>query len=861
MHQNNQIHLQNFMDLSLDIVCVISIDGRFTNVSQACKKIWGYDPEELIGKEFINYVAKEDRSETQEIDSEIKKGKEVTHFENRYIHKNGDLVPIIWSAKFDTKKELIYCIAKDNSPIKKRESEKEKIIQSSQALINGTPNLIYSIDHQYKLLAYNQAMEEACAANLKLDIKVGHYMLDIPLLSERYMKNWKGLYDRCLSGEEIKVEMTPNDDKEIDHSPWISVNLTPIYENKKVVGLVCHSTDITKRKNAEIELKRQHDLVQNILKHIPMGVAVNEIDSGKQILLNKEFSKAYGWPESDLTDVATLFEKVYPKPDYRNEIWKRVTADMESGDMEKMQWTEIKVTTKEGKTKYIDAKNIPLIEQDLMISTVTDVTEKVLNKKEIKRALVEKQNILESISDSFYAVDRDLNFTFVNKSALKLLGKETLDELIGKHLFTEFPELEKTVFKDYLLEVIKSNKPARFEFYYEPYQAWFEENIYPSKEGFSFYFKDITKRKLISKALEEAYEKESEILDSISDAFLAVDRDFNFTYFNQKAEKLLQIKKEDAIGGNKWDLFSYAKGTIAEEEYNKALKNNETRTFDFYNEPLNKWFNIRSYPSKAGLSIYFRDISQEKQTQQKLEELNAELKQYTQKLEQSNKNLEQFAYIASHDLQEPLRMVSSFMTQLQKKYEDQLDDKAQTYINFAVDGTHRMRQIIVDLLEYSRAGTQKEELQKLDLNDEIAEVLSLFHSSISKKNIDLEIDELPVINYSRTAIRQLLHNLIGNAIKYSNVDKRPKIEVKVMEDKDKYQFKINDNGIGFDPKYKEKIFEIFQRLHSKSQYSGTGLGLAICKKIVEKYGGSIWVESQVGIGSTFYFTIPKNIKI
>jgi light-regulated signal transduction histidine kinase (bacteriophytochrome) len=172
-----------------------------------------------------------------------------------------------------------------------------------------------------------------------------------------------------------------------------------------------------------------------------------------------------------------------------------------------------------------------------------------------------------------------------------------------------------------------------------------------------------------------------------------------------------------------------------------------------------------------------------------------------------------------------------------------------------------MRQIIVDLLEYSRAGTQKEELQKLDLNDEIAEVLSLFHSSISKKNIDLEIDELPVINYSRTAIRQLLHNLIGNAIKYSNVDKRPKIEVKVMDDKDKYQFKINDNGIGFDPKYKEKIFEIFQRLHSKSQYSGTGLGLAICKKIVEKYGGSIWVESQVGIGSTFYFTIPKNIKI
>lgn len=225
-------------------------------------------------------------------------------------------------------------------------------------------------------------------------------------------------------------------------------------------------------------------------------------------------------------------------------------------------------------------------------------------------------------------------------------------------------------------------------------------------------------------------------LDSISDAFVAVDQNLNFTYFNKKAEKLLNITQEEALGKNQWDLFNYAKGTIAEEEYNKALKNNETRTFDFYDELLDKWFNIRSYPSKRGLSIYFRDITLEKKQQEELEKLNQELQDYTHKLEQSNQELEQFAYIASHDLQEPLRMVSSFITQLQKKYENQLDDKAQTYINFAVDGAQRMRQIIIDLLEYSRAGTQKVELQKLDLNNEIAEVLSLLHSSINKKTLN-----------------------------------------------------------------------------------------------------------------------------
>jgi light-regulated signal transduction histidine kinase (bacteriophytochrome) len=200
------------------------------------------------------------------------------------------------------------------------------------------------------------------------------------------------------------------------------------------------------------------------------------------------------------------------------------------------------------------------------------------------------------------------------------------------------------------------------------------------------------------------------------------------------------------------------------------------------------------------------------------------------------------------------------MAQLQKKYEDQLDDKAQTYINFAIDGAKRMRQIIIDLLDYSRAGNQKEELQKLDLNEEIAEVLSLFHSSITKKNIELEIDELPEVHYSKTAIRQLFHNLIGNAIKYSNLNERPRIEVKISEFKNRYQFIIKDNGIGIAPEHQHKIFQIFQRLHSKSEYAGTGLGLAICKKIVEKYGGEIWVQSQIGIGSEFFFTLPKKIK-
>ncbi|WP_375581099.1 PAS domain S-box protein [Marivirga tractuosa] len=855
MSNQIQISLDEFMELSLDILCTIDKKGYFISVSKASKKIWGYEPQELEGKLFLDFVAPQDFKKTANIHQEIKSGKEVAFFENHFVHKKGFSVPIVWSAKYDKKKELLYCVAKESTSIKNKESEREKILKSSHALINGTQNLIWSIDKDYNLLASNQAMTKRFMDDLGFDLQVGQNMLQIPILPADYIDRWKALYDECFKGNEINIEIPPSENDHLKPA-WIQANLTPIYDNEKIIGLVCHSTDITEKKLIELELNKQKELVENILEHIPMGVAVNEISSGKLALMNSEFSSVYGWPESKLTDVSSFFNNVYSDPEYRKEIKERIFADIESGDLERMKWSELKIQTEDGRNKYVDAKNIPVIEQDLMISTVIDVTDKVLNRRGIVETLEEKKNILESITDAFYALDKDYNFTYVNKSALKTMRKDQND-LIGKNAFEAFPQLKKSVFKNYLDEVKRTGKPAQFEFYYEFYDLWFDESIYPSEDGFSVYYKDITKRKIITQALEEAYEKESEILESISDAFLAVDKDYNFIYFNKKAEKLLNIKKEDAIGKNKWDLFRYAKGTIAEEEYDKALKYNETRTFDFYNEPLEKWFNIRSYPSKRGLSIYFRDITLEKKQQEELEKLNQELQEYTQKLENSNKELEQFAYIASHDLQEPLRMVSSFMTQLKNKYESQLDDKAQTYINFAVDGAHRMRQIIIDLLEYSRAGSQKEELQKLDLNEELAEVLSLLHSSLNIKNVDLDIVELPEIYYSRTAIRQLFHNLIGNAIKYSSNDSKPKIEIGLKESKHDYQFKIADNGIGIDPKHQDKIFQIFQRLHSKSEYTGTGLGLAICKKIVEKYGGTIWVGSQFGKGSNFYFTIPK----
>jgi len=233
-----------------------------------------------------------------------------------------------------------------------------------------------------------------------------------------------------------------------------------------------------------------------------------------------------------------------------------------------------------------------------------------------------------------------------------------------------------------------------------------------------------------------------------------------------------------------------------------------------------------------------------------------ELKKYAEDLKSSNAELEQFAYIASHDLQEPLRMVSSFLQLLEKKYKGQLDETAEKYINFAVDGAGRMKTLIQALLMYSRVGNNKEDFTTVDLNEVALYATKVIEEDIKKNQAVIIVSPLPVITANNSLISQLFINLITNAIKYHG-DIKPEIEVGYSEDKSNYTFFVKDNGIGIDPKFFEKIFIIFQRLHNKDEYSGTGIGLAICKKIVEIHNGKIWVESEVGKGSTFYFSIPK----
>ncbi|MFN8283108.1 MAG: ATP-binding protein [Chitinophagales bacterium] len=234
--------------------------------------------------------------------------------------------------------------------------------------------------------------------------------------------------------------------------------------------------------------------------------------------------------------------------------------------------------------------------------------------------------------------------------------------------------------------------------------------------------------------------------------------------------------------------------------------------------------------------------------------------QMTEQLVLSNKELGQFAYIASHDLQEPLRTISNYVSLFQKKYEGKLDTDGDKYLNSVTAATVRMQDLIRDVLEYSRIGHDKT-LTNIDCNLLVQAVLTDLSVSIKESNALIHIDDLPAIDGYYADLRSLFQNLISNAIKYRKADTRIKITISAQPNTDVWQFSIMDNGIGIEEIYYEKIFIIFQKLHGKGEFAGTGIGLAQCKKIVEMHGGKIWVDSEIGKGSTFYFTILKNIFI
>ncbi len=366
----------------------------------------------------------------------------------------------------------------------------------------------------------------------------------------------------------------------------------------------------------------------------------------------------------------------------------------------------------------------------------------------------------------------------------------------------------------------------------------------------------IRKAQQITHELQKNEEKTRLILENAGDGICGLDNEGRIVFANDTATKMLGYTTSEIVGtpqqnfiytptnnhtsvasqrethGDTDEIFLKKDGTTLPVEYSRKIIEGELGNI-------------------TGAVLVFRDITKRQEQQKEREHLIA-------KLLSSNDELERFAYVASHDLQEPLRMVRNFTLLLQKKYGDQLNAEAQKYIDISAGAAQRMQFLIEDLLEYARMTQEADKHEEVNLNKILSFIKENLEENLKHVQGEITHDELPTVYGNPIRFSRILQNLISNGLKYQKEGAQPKVQVSAEEQKDQWILSVKDNGIGMKQEYCEQIFLPFKRLHQKDEYSGTGMGLAICRKIIENQGGKIWATSELGIGTTFFFTILKN---
>ena len=376
-------------------------------------------------------------------------------------------------------------------------------------------------------------------------------------------------------------------------------------------------------------------------------------------------------------------------------------------------------------------------------------------------------------------------------------------------------------------------------------------------------FQDVTQTRQVEKALEESRTRYRTILDTLHEGVVMLEGDGQIVEANASAEKVLGLSRDELLGRTSLDprwraIYEDGRPFPGEEHYAmQTLRTGEPCVNGLMgvHKPSGElaWLLVNTSPlfltqpeRPDAVVASFIDVTE-------LKESAALLARRAEQLERSNRDLQDFAYVASHDLQEPLRMVSSYVQLLERRYKDKLDEDAVEFIGYAVDGAKRMQTLINDLLAYSRVSTKGDAFVPVDLEKVLAKALSNLRLLVEEQGAVITHDPLPTLPGDATQLLQLLQNLLGNALKFC--DETPHIHISAENKGDVWQLDVRDNGIGIDEASLERVFTIFQRLHTRDVYEGTGIGLAVCRRIAERHGGQVWATSQPGEGSTFHVTL------
>jgi len=630
----------------------------------------------------------------------------------------------------------------------------------------------------------------------------------------------------------------------------------------------------TELERAQINLKKLSDSLEESNKRYEyVNQATSEAIWDWNILTGDvfygaAFEKIFGYKVRNLPQNFNIWEKRIHPDDFQ-----RITEQINHYILsDTVKWKdEYRYLKADGNYAYVADKGFIIRNEKgnavRMIGAMSDITDKKLEEQQLKLL----ESVITNSNDAVLITDAtpSNNIIYVNEAFTRNTGY-SLAEVVGKNpKFLQGPDTEPQKL-DELKLAIKSFSPyeittINYKKNGKPY--WVNFSIRPVADNTGQYThwisiqRDVTD--MVKANAEIQYQKKftEDILNNIPTDIAVFDKDHNYLFVNPHAIKSDEVRKwmihkndfdyaimrnlDDTMAKRRWTIFEQAVSQKSTVEWTDE----HIKPDGSLNYVLRHFYPYFEEDELKFVIGYGLDITERKQVENRLKEALMNLRV-------SNKELEQFAYIASHDLQEPLRMVSSFLSQIEKKYGDKLDEKGKEYIFYAVDGAKRMRQIILDLLEYSRAGKSEDPFTDINTQELVEEILLLYKTRIEELHATIIFHDLPVVVAHKTPLRQVFQNLISNSLKYHQKDVAPRIEIKAIAQDHQWEFIVTDNGIGINQEYFDRIFIIFQRLHNKDEYAGTGIGLAVTKKIIDHFGGKIWVESTEGEGSTFHFTIP-----
>lgn len=648
-----------------------------------------------------------------------------------------------------------------------------------------------------------------------------------------------------------------------------------VYDDKSGISKIStFISDISERKKIKAELELRERRFASLIEHGADGVAILSPE-GKPMYLSPAIEKIYGYTVEEAMNF-DLFSAVYPDDLH---LVQSAWVEMMKKPGVPVLGKVARIRHKDGNWRWIEGTLINMFHEPSIkgiVNNYRDVTHKVLAEQEKEFERRDKEALINNTEDLIWSVSKDFKLIAGNKAFIESIRLTTGimlvpgDNLLMKKYFDRrFIGFWEGIYKRGL-----KGESVREESYVTSLlgvpNSWIEIRINPIYEkdliiGLACYSRNITKQKKLQESLIESEEKFRAAFQFSAIGMAIVGLDGRFITVNDSLCRITGYTAEE-MKSLTYQKITHPDDIERDTKSFRKLLSGQKEAYESEKRYLHKngqviWIHMATslVKHKFGEPLHFvsqiEDITSRKRDELHLLNLNQRLNQRAEQLAASNAELEQFAYIASHDLQEPLRMITGFLTQLEKKYKEQLDDKARQYIHFAVDGATRMRTIILDLLEYSKVGRKAYMLDWIDMNELVQEVVE--KNIWRDKGVQIEWKDLPKLYGAKMPLQQVMQNLISNAIKYRKKEEKPHIVVSAYDNHKHWQISVSDNGIGIENQFFEKIFVLFQRLHHKEEYSGTGIGLAICKKIIENHNGKIWVESEYGNGSTFHFIINK----